>query len=142
LVAAVIPSRLAAKLFGGSKVSNLILEWQTNGKTRTKMIGGGREVTIGRHPACDIILGDPHVSRKHAAIFYQDGHFHIQNLSQTNPVVINDRWVLANDLESDLKPGDSITLGLVRLKITLNKLTASLTGNLSGTGSIAGMMAV
>jgi pSer/pThr/pTyr-binding forkhead associated (FHA) protein len=134
--------RLAAIPFGGSKVSKLTLEWQTNGKTRKKMIAGGKHVTIGRHPACDIILGDPHVSRKHAAIFYQDGIFHIQNLSQTNPVVINDRWVLTNNLESDLKPGDSITVGLVRLKITLNKLTASLTGNLNGTGSMAGLMAI
>ena len=123
-------------------MSKLNLEWQTNGKTRTKLIADGKEVTIGRHPACDIILGDPHVSRKHAAIFYQDGLFHIQNLSQTNPVVINDRWVLAQNLESDLKPGDSITVGLVRLKITLNRLTASITGNLNGTGSIAGMMAI
>ena len=142
MVAAVIRLQLAVKPFGVNKVSKLTLEWQTNGKTRKKMIADGREVTIGRHPACDIILGDPHVSRKHAAIYYQDGRFHIQNLSQTNPVVINDRFVLADELESDLKPGDSITLGLVRLKITLNKLTASITGSLNGTGSIAGMMSI
>ena len=104
------------------------------------MIADGNPMTIGRHPACDIILGDPHVSRKHAAIYYQDGNFHIQNLSQTNPVVINDRWVLANDLESDLKAGDSITLGLVRLKISLNCLTSGLIG-LNGTGSFTGMLA-
>jgi predicted component of type VI protein secretion system len=139
---AVIRLWLAVKPFGVNKVSKLTLEWQTNGKKRTEMIADGKEVTIGRHPACDIILGDPHVSRKHAAIYYQAGRFHIQNLSQTNPVVINDRWVLAHELESDLKPGDSVTLGLVRLKITLNKLTASITDSLNGTGSIAGMMAV
>lgn len=122
-------------------MSKLTLEWQANGNKQTKTLADGNHLTIGRHPACDIILGDPHVSRKHAAIYYQDGNFHIQNLSETNPVIINDRWVLAQDYESDLKAGDSITVGLVRLKITLNRLTASLVGLGGGSGPFAGMMA-
>jgi predicted component of type VI protein secretion system len=120
-------------------VSKLTVEWQANGKSRKKEVDIRNQLTIGRHPACDIILGDPHVSRRHATIYYQDGTFHIQNLSDTNPVVINDRWTLAQNLGSDLKPGDSITVGLVRLKISLIKLSAKL-GELYGTDALAGIM--
>ena len=120
-------------------MSKLTVEWQANGKSRKKEVDIRNQLTIGRHPACDIILGDPHVSRQHAAIYYQDGTFHIQNLSDTNPVVINDRWTLARDLGSDLKPGDSITIGLVRLKISLIKLSAKL-GELYSTDALAGIM--
>ena len=121
-------------------MAHLTVEWQLNGKERSKKLDGRKQVTIGRHPACDIILGDPHVSRRHATIYYEEGDFFIQNHSDTNPVVINDRWILAQHLESDLKPGDSITVGLVRLKISLNKLSASLSA-LYGSGSLTGLAA-
>jgi len=118
-------------------VSKLTLEWQTDGEKRMQALKDGQQLTIGRHQTCDIVLGDPHVSRRHASIHYRDGRFHVTNLSQTNPVVLNDRWVLAQDLESDLKPGDSLTMGLIRLKVTLQKITSSL----KGSGSISGALA-
>ncbi len=119
-------------------MAHLTVEWQLNGKERSKKLDGRKKVTIGRHPACDIILGDPHVSRRHATIYFEEGDFFIQNHSETNPLVINDRWILAQHLESDLKPGDSITVGLVRLKISLDKLSSSLS-SLYGSGSLAGL---
>lgn len=76
-------------------------------------------VTIGRHPGCDIVLGDPHVSRRHASITFSNDSFHLHNHSQTNPIIFNDRWSLSQDLKADLQPGDTFTIGRVRMKVAL-----------------------
>ena len=94
-----------------------MLEWKAEGKERHESVNSGRSVTIGRHPACDIVLGDAHVSRRHASIFFNGDAFHLHNLSQTNPIIFNDRWSLAHDLKADLKPGDTFTIGRVRMTV-------------------------
>ncbi len=124
-------------------MSHVTVEWLSNGHKRKKQIEDGQRVTIGRHPECDIILGDPHVSRRHASIYFRDGAFHILNLSRTNPVILNDRWILADDLETHIKPGDNLTVGLVRLQITLSKITAGLKASapLGDSGSLFSLLA-
>ncbi len=104
----------------------IAVEWYIKGSRQRKTIDMERPVTIGRHPACDIILGDPHVSRKHAAIFFNNDSFHIHNLSRTNPIIFNDRWTLAHDLKADLKVGDSFIVGRVRMKVKRPRLTGDI----------------
>jgi predicted component of type VI protein secretion system len=95
------------------------LEWQaTNGK-RLQTVNDMGAVTIGRHPGCDIVLGDPHVSRRHATITFSGDSFHLHNHSQTNPIIFNDRWTLSHDIKADLKPGDTFTVGRVRMRVSL-----------------------
>jgi predicted component of type VI protein secretion system len=100
-------------------VTQIVLEWQASNGKRLQKVNSMQTVTIGRHPGCDIVLGDPHVSRRHASINFSDDSFHLQNHSQTNPIIFNDRWSLSRDLRADLKPGDTFTVGRVRIKVTL-----------------------
>jgi hypothetical protein len=44
---------------------------------------------LGRIPACDIVLSDMSVSRKHAEIFPTSDGFHIRDLGSSNGVTVN-----------------------------------------------------
>ena len=46
-------------------------------------------VVIGRHPDCEIQLDDASVSRYHAKITLDNGHFYIQDLNSRNGTVLN-----------------------------------------------------
>ncbi len=68
------------------------------------------KITIGRSPENDIILvNDPMISRQHAYIELNKTDIEIVNLSQKNPVIINNepivRWKLSHN--SVFKIGDS-----------------------------------
>jgi pSer/pThr/pTyr-binding forkhead associated (FHA) protein len=97
---------------------HLTIEWQTDmAGPQITTIDESRGAIIGRHPRCDIVLLDPHVSRRHAVIYYQSDAFQLQNLSDTNPTVYNGRLKLESKLQVDLRQGDTFTIGLVRLSI-------------------------
>ncbi len=100
-------------------MTQIALEWAVNDQTLRKNINTMQSISIGRHPNCDIVLGDPHVSRRHASVYFVDGSFHIHNNSQTNPILFNDMWPISHNLRADLQIGDSITIGRVRMKVVL-----------------------
>lgn len=106
-------------------MSQITVEWRVKGATFKKSVNGAKAITIGRHPACDIVLGDPHVSRRHAAIYFNKGNYHIHNLSKTNPILFNEHWQLEHDFRADLKPGDSFMVGRVPMKIGLGYLNGN-----------------
>jgi len=60
-------------------------------------------------------LGAATVSRRHARFAYADGQWLIKNLSQTNPVVVNDDELSNTDGERALVDGDRVELGEVIL---------------------------
>jgi pSer/pThr/pTyr-binding forkhead associated (FHA) protein len=64
-------------------------------------------VTIGRLPECDVILGDPNVSRRHAEIRRQGTGFVVVDLGSTNGTRVNGAGVK----ERRLVDGDEITVG-------------------------------
>jgi pSer/pThr/pTyr-binding forkhead associated (FHA) protein len=70
-------------------------------------------VTIGRDPACDIVLGeDPTVSRSHARIvLVEQGHL-LQDDGSSNGTFVNSVLVRT----CVLSPGDVIQCGSTRLK--------------------------
>ena len=91
---------------GGAAVGSLSL---TDG-TR---IGIGEEpVTIGRLPECDVILGDPNVSRRHAEIRRQGTGFVVVDLGSTNGTRVNGAGVK----ERRLNDGDEITVGGTKIR--------------------------
>jgi len=98
-----------------------MVEWNVNGTIQRLVLNGQQAVTIGRHPNCDIVLGDPYVSRRHAEIIYKNDTYYIHNLSRTNPLLFNERWALAYDVKADLKPGDSFSVGRIVVKLSLPK---------------------
>jgi Protein of unknown function (DUF3662)/FHA domain len=71
-----------------------------------------RELFIGRSRECDITLGDPNVSRRHAAVRREDGAYWIEDLGSTNGVAVNGERVDRAQLEHD----DTIVLGTTELR--------------------------
>jgi pSer/pThr/pTyr-binding forkhead associated (FHA) protein len=79
--------------------------------------GPGARFTFGRSPgpaATHIQLRAPTVSRKHAYMAFEAGHWVIGNLSRTNSVVVND-VPLDMGTERVLEDGDRIEMGEVAL---------------------------
>ncbi len=48
-------------------------------------------LTIGRHPACDLVIDLSAVSRQHAAVVVQDGHVMLEDLRSRNGTLLNGR---------------------------------------------------
>ena len=100
-------------------MASLKIEWSTNGQSKSKVITDDKPLLIGRHPRCDIVLADPHVSRRHAAIFFNQRDFMLHNLSKTNPIIFNDMWQVPHGLRAAIEPGDNFELGEVKMKVNL-----------------------
>ncbi len=76
------------------------------GETKTYPLNKDR-LFIGRSEDADIDLKDPSVSRKHGLIELRDNCYYARNLSQTNPLLLNDEILSENCIYS----GDHIRIG-------------------------------
>jgi len=83
---------------------------------------GKKRVTIGRSRANDLILSDKKTSREHAAIYFEDGNYVVEDLNSTNGVSVNDKLVRKIKLTSD----DRITIGDTVLVFTQGQPEISL----------------
>lgn len=82
-------------------------------------VGEKPRIVVGRDagPAHRYItLRSPTVSRRHARMEFIDGQWTITNLSQTNPVLVNDRALTEPSAVRTLANGDRIELGEVALR--------------------------
>ena len=75
--------------------------------------GGPGELILGRHHACDVLLSDPSVSRRHARLIFRDGSWVLQDLDSTNGTLVNGVQVG----RCALRPGDRLALGDEQLRI-------------------------
>jgi hypothetical protein len=106
-VAAAIRARLA--LFRKNASSRplrpalLALDWS----------GAQAELLIGRHHACDVMLSNPSVSRRHARLVFRDDKWIIQDLQATNGTFVNGTRVG----RCELRPGDCLLLGEQALQV-------------------------
>jgi pSer/pThr/pTyr-binding forkhead associated (FHA) protein len=64
-------------------------------------------VVLGRGRQADFQLDDPNVSRRHAAVYWENGRLFLKDLGSTNGTLLNGRPVTAGPLSR----GDVITLG-------------------------------
>jgi hypothetical protein len=74
---------------------------------------GQADVTFGRDAGAGhahIQVDNPTVSRKHASMRFEAGRWHIRNLSETNPVVVNGE-PLPNANEKLLNDSDQVEMG-------------------------------
>jgi pSer/pThr/pTyr-binding forkhead associated (FHA) protein len=62
---------------------------------------------VGRHPACDVVIADPSVSRRHAQLTFRGGVWVLQDLASTNGTSVNGERVGRTTLHA----GDVISLG-------------------------------
>jgi hypothetical protein len=65
-------------------------------------------LSIGREPSNDISINDAEVSRKHARLFMQGGHYVIEDLGSTNGTFVNGQRLMGPHI---LKPGEIISFG-------------------------------
>jgi hypothetical protein len=84
------------------------------GEGKRSVLSGSR-VLIGRSRDCDVTLDDPNVSRRHAELRNEDGHWVVADLGSTNGVKVNGRRVE----QAVLQPGDELAVGLARLHFEL-----------------------
>ncbi len=75
--------------------------------------GACEELLVGRHYACDVVVGDMSVSRKHARLSFRDGHWVLRDLDSTNGTRVNGTRVVRCRLE----PGDRLRLGSADLLV-------------------------
>lgn len=71
------------------------------------------ELLIGRSSACDIVMTDRTVSRRHARLIRRDGKWILQDLASTNGSHLNGRRVG----RCELRPGDELYLGETHLRV-------------------------
>ena len=75
--------------------------------------GATGQLLVGRHHACDIVLDEPTVSRRHAFLVFRDGSWVLQDLESTNGTIVNGTLVG----RCVLRPGDQLLLGNAELRI-------------------------
>ena len=84
-----------------------------------RVAGQQPHLILGRNPGRSpqhVSLNSSTVSRQHARLAYSGGKWVVANLSQTNPVVVNDQQLTDLDGERQLADGDRIELGEVVLR--------------------------
>ena len=64
----------------------------------TLPMAGRNEVRIGRDPGCDIVLPHLSVSRYHAKVSFENGHYYITDKQSTNGVLINNKRITGKQL--------------------------------------------
>lgn len=82
-------------------------------------LGEAPQIVVGREtgpPHRHITLRSPTVSRRHARMDFNNGHWTITNLSATNPVLVNDHVLNNGGSARKLSDGDRIELGEVALR--------------------------
>jgi FHA domain len=92
-------------LMGGERgpAAVLALDWDA----------GEEEVLIGRSSGCQIVIGEPTVSRRHARLRSRDGRWVLQDLGSTNGTFLNGRRVG----RCELRPGDLVLLGEAAFRV-------------------------
>jgi predicted component of type VI protein secretion system len=75
--------------------------------------GSQEELLVGRHPACDVQLSRPGVSRYHARLTFRDGVWVLRDLDSTNGTTINGARVG----RCRVRPGDHLVLGDEHVRI-------------------------
>ena len=68
---------------------------------------------VGRHWACDVVLEDPTVSRRHAQLTFRDGAWLIRDLASKNGTFLNG----ASVIRASLRSGDVVAFGRQRILV-------------------------
>jgi predicted component of type VI protein secretion system len=95
----------------------LKLDWQIHGEPHTYTVDSTKQVCIGRHGDCDIVVPSPIISRRHALIFREGSSFYLQNISRTNDIWLDDGVRLSEGQRASLRPGDGFKIGSVQFEV-------------------------
>jgi predicted component of type VI protein secretion system len=75
---------------------------------------------LGRHPECDVQIDSRKISRRHCCIAQVNDYLVVRDLESTNGVRINGERVV----EGRLNPGDELTIGSLRYRVTWDGVPA------------------
>jgi FHA domain/Domain of unknown function (DUF1707) len=73
-------------------------------------------VTLGRSRECDCVVPEPSVSRRHASLRRDGERWLLRDLGSRNGTRVNGLRVLE---ETEVRPGDRVSLGEVRYRLAL-----------------------
>lgn len=96
--------------------SSLELRYELGDSSQTLAVSD-EDFLIGRAPGCSLILADESVSRRHARITFDGTGWTIRDLDSKNGVKIN----TYRAAQQQLRDGDRIDLGAVRLYVALSE---------------------
>jgi hypothetical protein len=102
-----LPGRL--EVVGGTDIGQEIHFMRRVGEDETTVTFGRSEGQALRH----VQLLDPTVSRQHACLTWSRNHWHLANLSQTNPVSLNGTALPPSGRAVTLQDGDRVEMGAV-----------------------------
>ena len=86
----------------------LVLEAGSEVQQAQEIALTGRDIVIGRDAQADLVIASPLVSRRHARLYSDDGHYLIEDLGSTNKTFLNGQPL---DGPARLSPGDAIQIG-------------------------------
>jgi type II secretory pathway predicted ATPase ExeA len=86
---------------------DILLDKEPKARIRLNM----PRILIGRHPWNDVQLDHDSVSRHHAMLVRESGHWTVVDLNSTNGIRVNDR----ETRQQRLRPGDVVEVGRYRL---------------------------
>lgn len=92
-------------------------------KILTLEAGFAGECVIGRDPSCSLVLHNPEISRIHARIFSQEGHYYFADLGSTNGSQIDNQEIEINH-PYNIQPDNLISIGgfvITIAEISLNE---------------------
>jgi FHA domain/Domain of unknown function (DUF1707) len=89
--------------------------WREPHVERLPLPRSGTALTLGRSSNCGCVIGSETVSRRHARIRAVDGTWRLTDLGSLNGTHVNGFRVTG---EVELRPGDRLSLGGVRLRVT------------------------
>jgi len=94
--------------------------------------------TIGRDPACTLVLPDPEkrISRRHALISCHAGRFSLRNQGSATPVLLNGTAV-DYGAETDLSDGDRLDIGEFSLQVREEPVRARMPPPAAAAGPVA-----
>lgn len=96
----------ATVVAGGFSGAKLVVR---QGTLEGKSFSLGRQpAVLGREESADIALPDPEMSRRHARVSWQDGHYVLEDLRSTNGTSVNGTLIR---VPHTLSPGDRIGVG-------------------------------
>lgn len=88
---------------------------------------------LGREATCDLVLESPKISRHHAELVFQHGHWRINDLDSRNGVWLNDSR-LPTQTPTRLRHGDFIRLATV-VTVRFEEADATLPETSTGAGA-------
>jgi FHA domain/Domain of unknown function (DUF1707) len=96
-------------------LAGLRATWQEPNVERLELPRPGVDMTLGRSGSCDCLVPDETVSRRHACIRRAGERWLLRDLSSLNGTRVNGSRVAG---EVEVRPGDRLSLGLARFRLT------------------------